>query len=123
VGLRRRRDPRESPVKLYAKTIVDLVLSVMMRADPADTVYAAWVDAHWSRTTVLDLLVLNSKITTEGARGIRGEFLVSLTDEPQEIDGIVFSTFELKPTYSANGYPKSVVMGASSTPTFSTIAV
>jgi hypothetical protein len=81
------------------------------------------VDAHWSRTTVLDLLVLNSKITTEGARGIRGEFLVSLTDEPQEIDGIVFSTFELKPTYSANGYPKSVVMGASSTPTFSTIAV
>lgn len=114
---------RASPIKLYVKTLVDIALQVMMRADPADTVYAAWVAAHWSRTAVFDLLVLNSKITVEGCCGVRGEFLISLADEAQEIEGVVYSTFDLKPTYSANGYPKSVIMGSSSTPAFSTIAV
>jgi hypothetical protein len=114
---------RATPIKLYGKTLVELSLQVMMRADPADAMYAAWIDAHWSRTTVLDLLVLNAKITIEGARGIRGEFLVSLSDDAQEIEGSIYSTFDLKPTLTANGYPKSVTMGASSTPTFTTIAV
>lgn len=114
---------RETPVKLFAKTLVDLSLQVMMRSDPASTIFAAWLAAHWSRTTVLDLLILNSKITTEAATGIRGEFLVSLSDDAQELEGIVFTTFDLKPTLTANGLPKSVIMGASSTPAFSSISV
>lgn len=114
---------RATPLKLYAKTLADLALQVMMRADPADTIYAAWVAAHWSRTLVLDLLVINSKLTTQGAKGIRGEFLVSLSDEAQEIDGTIYSTFDLKPTFTANGFPQSVIMGASSTPAFSAITV
>jgi len=114
---------RGTPVKLYAKTLVDLAVQVMMRADPADTMYAAWVAAHWGRTSVFDLMILNGKITTEGCCGIRGEFLLSISDEAQEIEGTIYTTFDLKPTYTANGYPKSVIMGASSTPAFSSIAV
>ena len=114
---------RETPVKLYAKTLVDLSYQVLMRSDPASTIFTAWVAAHWSRTGVLDLLILDSKITTEGATGVRGEFLVSISDAAQEIDNIVYTTFDLKPTYSANGFPQSVVMGASSTPSFSAISV
>lgn len=114
---------RETPVKLYAKSLVEINYQVLMRADPASTIFAAWVDAHWSRTTVLDLMILNSKITTEGARGVRGEFLISISDEAHEIEGIVYTTFDLKPTYTANGFPKSVVMGGSSVPAFSAISV
>jgi hypothetical protein len=114
---------RETPVKLFAKTLVDLSCQVMMRADPASTIYAAWVDAHWSRTAVLDLLVLNSKITTEGAQGIRGEFLVSLSDDAAGDRGHRLQHLRPEAHVTANGLPKSVVMGASSTPTFSTIAV
>lgn len=114
---------RASPVKLFAKTLVDIAIQVMMRADPGDAVYTAWVNASWSRTTVFDLMVLNSKVSTEGARGVRGEFLISLSDEAQEIEGVVYTTFDLKPTYTANGYPVSVSMGASSAPTFTAISV
>ena len=114
---------RATPVKIYGKTQVDMAIQVMMRADPADANFAAWVVAHWSRTAVLDLLILNAKLTTEGARGVRGEFLVSLSGEPQEIEGSIVATFDIKPTITANGLPKSVVMGASSTPAFTDITV
>ena len=114
---------RATPIKIYGKVAVDLAIQVMMRADPADATYAAWVDAHWSRTAVLDLLILNALISVEGARGLRGEFLVSLSGEPQEIEGTLFSTFDIKPTITPNGLPKSVVIGASSTPTFTAITV
>ncbi len=114
---------RATPIKIYVKTQVDLAIQVMMRADPADANYTAWVDAHWNRTLVLDLLILNAKLATEGARGLRGEFLVSMTNEAQEIDGTIFSTFDIKPTITNNGLPKSAVMGASSTPTFTEITV
>ncbi|HEY1191913.1 MAG TPA: hypothetical protein VGE74_30055 [Gemmata sp.] len=114
---------RATPVKIYGKTQVDLAIQLMIRADPADATYGAFVDAHWSQTAVLDLLILNALLTVEGARGVRGEFLVSLTGEPQEIEGSIYSTFDAKPTLTANGLPKWVVMGASSTPTFNAIAI
>lgn len=114
---------RASAVKLYGKSLVDIAVQVTFRADDADAGWQAFIDAHWSRTTVLDLLILNGLISVEGVMGVRGEFLCSLASEPQDIGGSIISTFDLKPTFSSNGYPKSVVMGASSTPTFSAISV
>jgi hypothetical protein len=108
---------------LFGKTLVDISAQVIFRTDDADAGWQAFIDAHWSRTVVLDLMILNGLIATEGVMGIRGEFLVSLSSEPQDIGGTVLSTFDLKPTFSANGYPKSVLMGASSTPTFTAISV
>ncbi len=114
---------RASPVKLYGKALVDIGLQISFRTDDLDTGFLAFLAAHWGRSTLLDLLVLNGLIATEGAQGVRGEFLVSLSGEPQDIGGSVISTFDLKPTYTTNGYPKSVLMGSGSTPTLSTIAV
>lgn len=110
-------------MKLYGKTLVDISAQVVFRADDADAGFIAFVAAHWSRTTVLDLLILNGLITVEGVMGVRAEFLVSLSGEPQDIGGAIATTFDLKPTYSANGYPKSVIMAAASTPTLSAISV
>lgn len=112
---------RETPIKLYSKALLDLPYQVVMRADPAAQEYGDWLARHFSRTNVFDLMILNGLITVEGAKGIRGEFLLSLTDEGHEIEGMIYSTFELRPTLTANGYPTVVTMGASSTPAFTSI--
>lgn len=90
---------RATPLKLYAKAQVDNPIQVVMRADILDAEYQAWVAAHWSRIAVFDLLVLNAKRTVVGASGWRGPYLVSMTEEAQVIDGVIYSTFELRPTY------------------------
>lgn len=109
---------RETKAKLYAKTRTDISESVVVRADDSDAGYNAFATAAESQTTVMDLLILDGPITAEGARGLRAEFLVNKTGKPKEIDGVIYVTFELKPTWTSNGYPSSVVMGASSAPTF-----
>lgn len=109
---------RETKAKLYGKTRADLGVQGTMRADDADTAFNAIADAAMSQTTLLDMMFLDAPITTEGARGFRAEWNVNLTQQGQEIDGIIYDTFEFKPGWSSNGYPKTVKMGASSTPTF-----
>ncbi len=111
---------RGTRAKLYAKTQIDLAFQIVMRADDADTIYGAWVDAAFSPTTKFDLLILDGLIAVEGARGIRAEFVVGMSQQTQAIGDIVFSTFDIKPAPGTvlTNYPSSVVMGASSTPTF-----
>lgn len=114
---------RGSRAKLYAKTQIDLGAQVVMRADDADTDYAAWVDAAVSATAKLDLLILDGPITAEGARGVRAEFLVSMSTQAQNIGDVVYSTFDVKPAVGTTitNYPSTVVMGASSDPTFTAL--
>ena len=113
---------RATRAKLYMKARTDLSIQVVCKADDADAGYGALRDAAVSPTTVVDCLILDGAITIEGARGWRGEFLVNLTGQPQEIDGSIYDTFELKPTFTTNAAgPSTVVMGATSTPTFTAL--
>ena len=112
---------RETRAKLYAKTRADLGVQLVMRADDAATDFNAFADAAVSPTAVLDLLILDGLISVEGVRGFRAEWNVSLSGQPQEIDGVIYDTFDLKPAWSSNGYPRTVVMGAASAPTFTTL--
>ncbi len=114
---------RASGAKLYGKSLMDLSFSVTMRADDLASDWEAFMAAALSRTTVMDLLILNGLISVEGVRGWRGEMLASMDGEPQEISGSIMTSFTLRPTMTTNGYPKSVIMGASSTPSFSAISV
>lgn len=114
---------RASAVKLWGKSLVDVSYQLTYRADDLDAGWEAFMAAHWSRTTVVDCLILNGLIATEGVRGVRAEFYCSMDSEPQDIGGSIFSTFTLKPTVTTNGLPKSVIMGTSSTPAFSAISV
>lgn len=113
---------RETPLKLYAKTQMDLSFQVVVRADLGNADYIAWVNKAFSRQGTFDLLVLNHKITTPGALGVRGEFLVSMPEEPQEIGGTLYATFDLIPTRTVNALPKfamvtSVAVGPPAVPT------
>lgn len=110
---------RETRSKLYCKARVDPGVQMTMRADDADAAFVAVADAAMSPTTLLDLMFLDAAITVEGARGMRAEWNISLSGQPQEIDGTaIYDTFDLKPGWSSNGYPKWVTMGAASAPTF-----
>lgn len=109
---------RETKAKLYGKTRIDIQIGLTVRADDLDAGYNALADAAMSQTTVMDMLILDGPITVEGARGFRAHFLVNESSQPQEIDGIIYDSFDLKPAWSSEGYPSKVVMGASSSPTF-----
>ena len=107
---------RGTRAKLYMKTRADLLITVVSRADDADAGALAILAAAMSPTAVIDSLILNGLITVEGTSGYRGEFLVNLTGEPQEIDGSIYDTYELKPTWTTNAVgPSTVIMGATST--------
>lgn len=112
---------RETKAKLYAKARTDITVSFDMRADDADAGFNAVADAAVSQTTLVDIMFLDAPITVEGARGIRAEWNINLTGQPQEIDGSIYDSFDAKPAWSSNGYPKTVVMGASSAPTFTAL--
>ena len=113
---------RYTRANVYMKARADLSIEVMMKADAADTGYQAFRAASVSPTTVVDCLVLDGLISIEGACGFRGEFLVNLTGAPQEIDGSIYDTFELFPTWTSNAAgPSTVVMGSGSTPTLTAL--
>lgn len=109
---------KATKAKLYAKARRDIGFQLVIRADPADTAYNAIADAAETQTTLVDMMILDGPVTQEGCRGQRAEFHVNPVSKPKEIDGVVYVTFDLKPGWSSNGYPKSVKMGSGSTPTF-----
>lgn len=94
---------RQTAIKLYAKTQLDKPHQVVMRADITEAEYASWVECANKRKATFDLLILNQKRTVTGAVGFRGPFLISLTGEPQEIGGVIYSTFELRATRDTAG--------------------
>jgi hypothetical protein len=106
---------RATRAELFMKARAALTIEVMMKADDADAGYQAFRVAAMSPTAVLDLLILDGLISVEGVSGWRGEFLANLTSAPQEIDGSIYDTFELRPTFTLNAVgPSTVIMAASS---------
>jgi hypothetical protein len=92
---------RDTPLKLYAKTGQDLSHQIVMRADPADATFQLFIQVAGTRAgvnAIRDLLILDAKQTVIGAVGVRGPFLLSIGDAPQDIDGMIYYTFDLKPT-------------------------
>jgi hypothetical protein len=109
---------RASRAKLSAKTQADLKVQLTVRADDADAGYIALFDASVSPTQLPDLMILDGKITVEGAMGLRAEWNVNFSSQSQGAGDIVYTTFDLAPGWTTNGPPKSVKMGASSAPAF-----
>lgn len=109
---------RETTAMLFARTRINLTRSVTIRADDLDAGYQAFLTSSQDKTSVIDMMILDGLISTEGAHGHRAHYGCSNTDNPQEIDGVIYDVFEVSPEWHSSGYPSKVVMGASSTPTF-----
>lgn len=111
---------RATKAKLQAKTQVAISGTIECRADPADAGYQALFDASQEDSTgALDLMILDADITTEGARGVRGFMNLDFAQN-QGVGDVIYTTFEYDPAWNVGGYPASVVMGATSTPTLTT---
>lgn len=107
--------------KVYMAARTDPQITLEVKADDADTGYLALRSAAAAGTSV-DMMILDGLISIEGVHGWRGEWIPSLTGSPQNADGSIYDTFDLKPTWTTNaGGPSTVVMGASSTPTFTAL--
>lgn len=112
---------RGTPAKLYGKGQVDLMVSLDVRADDLDAGYQALWDAAMDQDTVMDLLILNGLVTVEGSLGVRSEFLVNLAGDSQGAGDLIYTTFELKPSWTTAGrYPLKAEIGAG--PALSTTA-
>jgi hypothetical protein len=112
---------RTTRAKLYDKTRAELGGTLHVLADPAAADYVAFFAASQGNTAV-DLMVLNGKVTVEGAIGVRAAFKMKRT-ESQDPDGIIYNDFECKP-YMGGATPvtpSTVIMGATSTAGFTTI--
>jgi hypothetical protein len=104
---------RATRVKLYHPTQMDIAPSVTVRCDDANAGYLA-LEAPSNSGAAIELLILDGPIATEGSRGVRAFFHVSDTGQDQAIGNVLYKTFELKPAFSTDGYPKYIVTGASS---------
>lgn len=113
---------RATLAKLYDKTQVDLNGTLRVLADPAATDYAALYAASQIRTAIVDLMVLNGKVTIEGAIGVRAGYKLKRTQSQGEGD-VIYDEFECFAHMSGASpvTPSTVVMGASSAPTFTTL--
>lgn len=109
-------DSRETRAKQYVPTQVDIGAQLEVRASNENAGYLALFDAHVLHEEI-DLLILDGKLTDEGARGIRASWYVSLTGQTQGVGDAVYSTFDLKPGVAFT--PKAIVVGSASaiTPT------
>lgn len=106
---------RTHKAKLYAKTMIDIGAQLVVRADDADAGYQALFDAAMSSTTLMDMLVLDGPITTEGSMGVRCHFNVNESGQSQGAGDVIYTTFDLKPGYHTDGDPKKIEVGATST--------
>lgn len=94
---------RSVALKRYKKSLADVAVQATVRADPTLAAYQALVLAALTRNTFLDLLILNTKRTVVGGVGVRGNFVLSMQEEPQVLADGVYTTFDLKPTDDAGG--------------------
>lgn len=109
---------RATRAVLEAKTQIPLKIQIVVRADDADAFYLALWAAAMSPTTLLDMMILDGDIATEGVMGFRAHWNVNFSTQSQGAGDVEYTTFDLSPGYHTDGVPKSVVMGASSAPTF-----
>ena len=110
---------RGSRTKLYAKTLMDLGFSAMVRKDDVSADAVALL-AEAMDDTVIDYLVLDGPITVAGSTGFRAHLLVNLSSEDQGAGAVIYDSYEFKPGFASNDdgstlyTPKYVVIGESS---------
>lgn len=111
---------RATKAVLQAKTQIALTGQIVIRADDADAGYQALWDASCLSTSsgLLDLLILDGDIATEGAMGFRAHWNINFSSQDQGAGNVVYTTFDIAPGWSSDGYPSKCEMGAASSPTF-----
>lgn len=109
---------RQTKAVLQAKTQIAISGMIEVRADPADAHYQALFDASMSdSSSAIDLMILDGPLTLEGCKGVRAYMNLDFAQN-QNIDGVIYTTFDYDPAWNLNRFPAKVEMGAGSAPTY-----
>lgn len=87
--------------KQHEPGLIDFDWSLEMLYDPADTDMTTLITATYARTGV-EFLILDQAQATTGSFGVRAFCKIFDFKRPEEIDGIMSASFELKNAYSTN---------------------
>lgn len=100
---------RNSKVIKSGKTVAEAPLQFTIKQHLTDAAFLAVWAALISNTDVIDLMVLNAKDDVNGARGVRGEFvLYSLTDDQAITNALVYQ-IAAEPADTDNDFSTVVV--------------
>lgn len=103
---------RESRMKLWLKTLLDLGFTGKLRAsDTGDTSYTT-ISAALLTDAALDIMVLNGDKTTTGVWGFRAACQVHSANEDQGLGAVVFDDIEFKPAPNTDGNYSSALVTA-----------
>lgn len=109
---------RETDVKEYAKGLLELGFTIDVKSSDTDAGYIEMMDAFASKSAVIDMLILDGSQTTNGAEGVRFDAGVFGASQDQSIGGVLYRSFEVKPSaYRTNKAKRAVV--TNSAPVFS----
>lgn len=111
---------RQTSVKEYAKTMLELGFTLSVKCDPADAAYAAMMAAFASKTAITDMMILDGGATTNGAEGFRFDAAVFSASQDQSVGGVLYRDFEVKPSAFRENPPKSALV-TNSVPVFTAI--
>lgn len=89
-------DDRGSRVQQFETTQYQIEFAGKIRVDPNDANYVAIRNAH-AQDLALDMLILNGANDVVGSEGCRGWFKVFAWSEPQEMAGVLYRDFTMKP--------------------------
>lgn len=112
---------RQSKVKAYAKTLLELGFTAAVKVDSSDNTYGTVLDAFYDSDTVLDVLMLDGPADTNGSDGYRFDAHVVKASQDQSIGNVLYRDFEFCPAAFATNAPKRALV-ANNAPVFTAIS-
>lgn len=101
---------RATSVKEYAKTMLELGFTLDVKSSDTDAAYAELMDAFASRDAVIDMMILDGPLTTNGAEGVRFDAGVFGASQDQSIGNVLYRSFDVKPSaFKTNDAKRAVV--------------
>ena len=104
---------RETPVVRGARTMLPLSVTGKMRVSDLDANYQTFDNSFHNSASILDMLILNGDMNTNGVTGFRAEFELVKWSEDQALGNILMKELELRPSATANNPKRAVVSGGS----------
>lgn len=103
---------RESRMKLWLKTMLDLGFSGKLRSSNINDTSYTTIAAALLTDATLDILVLNGDKVDTGAWGFRCGVQVHSANEDQGLGAVVFDEIEFKPAPNTDGNYSSALVTA-----------
>lgn len=111
---------RETIMKEFAKGLLGLEFTMSVKCAVGDPAYDAMMDSFADRKGVIDMVILDGGQTTNGSEGFRFDAGVFSAGQNQEISGVQYRDFGVKPSAHRTNKAK-LAMVVNNSPVFTAI--